>query len=115
MQTVSGFWTPEGDARKLFRKWDNTKHIREKFGDSLRPRKENESGMWGVSVKRKERLEKKKPVRFGMVVTLKEVNGVNRINDFMQQARLANWVVSEINVEAQVDIYQRLQEEVTLE
>lgn len=115
VQTVSGFWTPEGDARKLFRKWDNTKHIREKFGDSLRPRKAYENGMWGVSVKRKERLEKKKPVRFGLVVTLKEVNGVNRINDFMQQARLANWIVSEINVEAQVDIYQKLQEEVTLE
>lgn len=115
VQTVSGFWTPEGDARKLFRKWDNTKHIREKFGDSLRPRKAYESGMWGVSVKRKERLEKKKPVRFGLVVTLKEVNGVNRINDFMQQARLANWVVNEINVEAQVDIYQKLQEEVSLE
>lgn len=115
VQTVSGSWTPEGDARKLFRKWDNTKHIREKFGDSLRPRKSYESGMWGVSVKRKERLEKKKPVKFGLVVTLKEVNGVNRINDFMQQARLANWIVSEINVEAQVDIYQKLQEEVTLE
>ncbi len=115
VQTASGFWTPEGDARKLFRKWDNTKHIREKFGDSLRPRKAYESGMWGVSVKRKERLEKKKLVKFGLVVTLKEVNGVNRINDFMQQARLANWIVSEINVEAQVDIYQKLQEEVTLE
>lgn len=115
VQNVSGFWTPEGDARKLFRKWDNTKHIREKFGDSLRPRKAYESGMWGVSVKRKERLERKKSVRFGLVVTLKEVNGINRINDFMQQARLANWVVSEINVETQVDIYQRLQEEVTLE
>lgn len=115
VQTVGGFWTPEGDARKLFRKWDNTKHIREKFGDSLRPRKAYESGMWGVSVKRKERLEKKKPVKFGLVVTLKEVNGVNRINDFMQRARLANWIVSEINVKAQVDIYQKLQEEVTLE
>jgi hypothetical protein len=33
----------------------------------------------------------------------------------MQQARLANWVVSEINVEAQVDIYQKLQEEITFE
>ncbi len=115
VQTVSGSWTLEGDARKLFRKWDNTKHIREKFGDDLRPRKSYESGMWGVSVKRKERLEKKKPVRFGLVVTLKEVNGVNRINDFIQKARLANWVVSEVNVDAQVDIYQKLQEEVKFE
>ena len=115
VQTVSGNWTKESDARKLFRKWDNTKQIREKFGESLRPRKAYESGMWGVSVKRKERLDKKKPVRFGLVVTLKEVDGINRIDDFMQQARLANWVVSEVNVEAQVDIYQRLQEEVTFE
>jgi hypothetical protein len=68
--------------------------------------------MWGVSVKRKERLEKKKPVRFGLVVTLKEVNGVNRIHDFMQQARLANWIVNEINVETQVDIYNQLQQPV---
>lgn len=111
VQTASGSRTLEEDARKIFRKWDNTKHIREKFGDNLRPRKSYESGMWGVSVKRKERLGKKKPVRFGLVVTLKEVNGVNRINDFMQQVRLANWTVNEINVEAQVDIYQKLQEE----
>jgi hypothetical protein len=111
VQTLRGFWTPESDARKFFRKWDNTKHIREKYGDSLRARKAYESGMWGISVKRKERLDKeKKPVKFGLVVTLKEVNGINRAQDFMQKARLAGWTVNEINVETQVDIYNQLQQ-----
>lgn len=111
VQTVKGFWTPESNARKLFRKWDNTKHIREKYGNDLRARKAYQSGMWGVSVKRKQRLdEEKKPVKFGLVVTLKEVNGVNRVRDFMQKARLAGWIVNEINIEAQVDIYNQLQQ-----
>lgn len=111
VQTVKGFWTPESNARKLFRKWDNTKHIREKYGNDLRARKAYESGMWGVSVKRKQRLdEEKKPVKFGLVVTLKEVNGVNRVQDFMQKARLAGWIVNEVNIETQVDIYNRLQQ-----
>lgn len=111
VQTEKGFWTPESNARKLFRKWDNTKHIREKYGNDLRARKAYESGMWGVSVKRKQRLdEEKKPVKFGLVVTLKEVNGVNRIQDFMQKARLAGWIVNEVNIETQVDIYNQLQQ-----
>lgn len=111
VQTIRGFWTPESNARKLFRKWDNTKHIREKYGDDLRARKAYESGMWGVSVKRKQRLdEEKKPVKFGLVVTLKEVNGVNRVQDFMQKARLAGWIVNEVNIETQIDIYNQLQQ-----
>ncbi len=111
VQTVKGFWTKESNARKLFRKWDNTKHIREKYGNDLRARKAYESGMWGVSVKRKQRLdEEKKPVKFGLVVTLKEVNGVNRVQDFMQKARLAGWIVNEVNIETQVDIYNQLQQ-----
>lgn len=116
VQTVKGFWTRESNARKLFRKWDNTKHIREKYGNDLRARKAYESGMWGVSVKRKQRLdEEKRPVKFGLVVTLKEVNGVNRLQDFMQKARLAGWIVNEVNVETQVDIYNQLQQPIDLD
>lgn len=113
VQTVKGHWTKESNARKLFRKWDNTKHIREKYGDNLRARKAYGSGMWGVSVKRKQRLDnKKEPVRFGLVVTLREVHGVNRIHDFMQKARLAGWIVNEVNVDARVTLHEKLQETV---
>jgi hypothetical protein len=119
MQSVSGHYIYEGEARKLFRKWDNTKHIREKYGDSLRARKayEDKGGMWGVSVKTKERLKKRDGygIKFGLVVTLKEVNGINRIHDFKQKAQIAGWVVSEVNVDAKVDIYNKLQEELKFE
>lgn len=117
MQSVSGHYIYEGEARKLFRKWDNTKHIREKYGESLRARKAYDNGMWGVSVKAKERLKRRDGygIKFGLVVTLKEVNGINRIHDFKQKAQIAGWVVSEINVNAKVDIYNKLQEEITFE
>lgn len=113
VQSVNGHHTYEGDARKLFRKWDNTKHIRERYGDTLRARMAYDLGMWGVSVKTKERLKKRDGygIKFGLVVTLKEVNGVNRIHDFKQKAQIAGWVVSEINVDTRLDIYQKLQEE----
>lgn len=113
VQSVNGHHTYEGDARKLFRKWDNTKHIRERYGDMPRARMAYELGMWGVSVKTKERLEKRDGygIKFGLVVTLKEVNGVNRIHDFKQKAQIAGWIVSEVNVDTRVDIYQKLQEE----
>lgn len=113
VQTTGGF-VYEGEARKLFRKWDNTKHIREKYGSSLRARKVYETGMWGVSVKTKERLEKRDGygIKFGLVVTLKEINGINRIHDFIQKARLAGWIVNEVNVDARVTLHEKLQETV---
>ena len=115
VQNIDGYWTPESDARKLFRKWDNTKHIREKYGESLRARKAYDSGRWGVSVKTKERLEKRDGygIKFGLIVTLKEINDINRIHDFKQKALAAGWRVEEISVRAKVDIYNKLQEEIT--
>lgn len=116
VQTTGGF-IYEGEARKLFRKWDNTKHIRERYGSRLRARKMYESGMWGVSIKTKERLEKRDGygIKFGLVVTLKEINGVNRVHDFIQKARLAGWIVNEVNIEARVNLHEKLQETIRFE
>ena len=67
-----------------------------------------------MSVKTIERLRKRDGdrIRFGVVVTLKEINGVNRIDDFIRQALLRGWLVNELRVETQVDIYNRLNEEI---
>ncbi len=107
----------EADARSLYRKWDNTKHIREKYGDRLTARKAYKDGLWGVSVKTKERLSKRDGdgIKFGLVVTLKETNGINRINDFIRQAQIRGWLVNKIDVDVQVDIYNKLQEQITLD
>ena len=106
----------ENSARSIFRKWDNVKHI----GESFTPKKRSKSVLntsnpqWGMSVKTIERLRRRDGdgIRFGVVVTLKEINGVNRIDDFIRQALLRGWLVNELRVETQVDIYNRLNEEI---
>ncbi|HEM1071109.1 TPA: S8 family peptidase, partial [Listeria monocytogenes] len=85
----------EEDARKAFRKWDNIKHISEKFSPRSQGKKVYENRLWGMSIKTKERLNASdgEGIRFGVVVTLKEINGVNRIDDFIQQCSLRGWLV----------------------
>lgn len=107
----------EEDARKLYRKWDNVKHISEALKENGRPRKAYQSGMWGLSIKTKERLDPKagRGLRFGVVITLKEMNGINRIDDFIKMCMLRGWVVTRLDVHAQVDIYVKAEEDITFE
>ena len=49
----------EEDARKMYRKWDNVKHIAEELKENARPRKVYGSGLWGLSIKTKERMQNK--------------------------------------------------------
>lgn len=107
----------EVGARKLFRKWDNVKHISEPITARSRAKKVYANSLWGMSVKTKERLDAKdgEGIRFGVVVTLREINGVNRIDDFIQQCNFRGWLVNRINVENRLDIYQTAEEEVEFE
>lgn len=107
----------EEEARKLYRKWDNVKHISEKLKENGRPRKAYPSGMWGLSIKTKERQAPKagKGLRFGVVVTLKEMNGVNRIDEFIKLCMVKGWLVNRIDVQNQLDIYNMAEEEIEFE
>lgn len=107
----------EEDARKLYRKWDNVKHISEVLKEKARPRKAYPSGMWGLSIKTKERLEPKagRGLQFGVVVTLKEMNGVNRIDDFIKLCMVRGWLVNRIDVQNQIDVYNKAEEEIEFE
>lgn len=69
---------------------------------------------WGRRVTRIERLgiKDREGVRFSVIITLKEINGVNRIDDFIKQASLRGWLVSQLQIDAQVDIYNKLNEEI---
>ena len=104
----------EEDARKMYRKWDNVKHISEEIKERKIPRKAYDSGVWGLSIKTKERLQskKKEALPFGVVVTLKEMNGVNRIDDFIKMCMARGWLVNRLDVENQLDIYTRAEEEI---
>jgi hypothetical protein len=108
-QVLSGerFTVNEKDARVLYRKWDNTKRVQDKYTSRTRSKVALEKGLWGLSVKTNDRLNNGdgKDIKFGVVATLKEINGKNRIDSFVQQCQLRGWLVEPLNVETQVDIY----------
>jgi len=103
----------------VFKKWDNVKHISDVLKTNSQPRKvySKHDGMWGMSVKTKERLRSGdgEGIKFGVVVTLKELNGVNRIEDFIQRASLNGWLVNQIDVDQRLDIYQTANEDLDVD
>ncbi|MBP6409278.1 MAG: S8 family peptidase [Fusobacteriaceae bacterium] len=110
-------FTWEEDARKYHRKWDNVKHIRETLTGRNRMKKSYGTGLWGLSLKTKERLDEKfgEGLTFGIVITLKEIKGINRIEDFIRQAQLRNWLVKKVDVNTMIDIFNIAEEKIELE
>lgn len=107
----------EGDARKYNRKWDNVKHIVEEYKTTARAKKVYENSSWGLSVKSKDRLGKGdgKGIKFGVVITLKEINGVNRYNEFIRQCSFKGWLVNKIDVENRLELYNIAEQEIEFE
>ena len=106
----------EESARKWYRKWDNVKHINQILKPNLKPKQHYDNIMWGLSVKSKERLDQRdEGLKFGVVITLKEINGVNRIEEFINQCSLRGWLVNKIDVKNRIDVYNIAQEEIEFE
>lgn len=104
----------EGEARKQFRKWDNVKYIAESATKKMVPKASYNIKNWGMEIKTNNRLDPKDGIgiRFGVVVTLKEMNGVNRIDEFIKNCTLNGWLVNTIDVKNRIDIYKKVNEEV---
>lgn len=115
-QGNKGFnYIPEENARKLYRKWDNVKLIHEHIKERSRPRKMYSSaGLWGFNIITKERLgpQNGKGLQFGVVITLKEMNGVNRIDEFIKRCMVRGWIVNEVNINNLLDVYTKAEENV---
>jgi hypothetical protein len=108
----------EKDARKRLRKWDNIKHIREIIKKKNGNKKVYEpSGNWGVSLKTTERLDEKHGVgiKFGIIVTFKEIYGVNRIDDFIRNCNFRGWIVNKIDIKAKIDLYNVAEETISFD
>ena len=105
-------FTDERKARKEFRKWENTKFISKALKNN-KPIIAYDERLWGISIISKERLASsiKKGLNFGIVITLKELYGVNRIQDFIASCALRGWIVNEIRVENRLELYNQNQEE----
>lgn len=111
------YFLKEGRARQLYRKWDNIKLIGEELKDSPRSRKVYDDGRWGISLKTKERLlgNAGKGLNFGLVITLKEINGQNRIEEFIRLCTLRGWLVNKVSIENQLEVYNKADVEIDFE
>lgn len=112
---------PEGAARPRYRKWDNVKHISDIEKNRFAARKTyTPQGFWGISLLAKERWERKaedgpRSLPFSVVVTLREMEGRNRIEDFKRECMAWGWRVDAITIENRVDIYNEGEQEIDFE
>lgn len=104
----------EGDARARFRKWDNVKYLVEKSDKKMTPKISYENKNWGMEIKTANRLNPRDGIgiRFGVVVTLREMNGVNRIDDFIKNCTLNGWLVNVVDVRNRIDIHKKVNEDI---
>ena len=104
----------EGDARERFRKWDNVKYVTEVPKGTNKSKKAYKNKNWGMEIKTNNRLDPKDGVgiRFGVVVTLKEINGVNRIDEFVKNCNLSGLLVNTIYIKTRIDIHEKVNEEI---
>ncbi|OUQ55155.1 serine protease [Tyzzerella sp. An114] len=107
----------EGEARKQFRKWDNVKYISESATKKMIPKDSYKNKNWGMEIKTNNRLDPKDGIgiRFGVVVTLKEMKGINRIDEFIRNCTLNGWLVNVIDVANRIDIHKKVNEEIEFE
>ena len=113
IQDEEGTHADERQSRKEFRKWENTKFI-SKILKANRPIKSYGERLWGISIVSKERLASQilGDLNFGAVITLREVNGINRIEDFIKACTLRGWIVTEFDIQNQIEVYNTNQEEI---
>lgn len=106
-----------GEARERFRKWDNVKYISEVIKRKRIPKRSYRNKNWGMEIKTNNRLDYKDGVglRFGVVVTLKEMYGVNRIEEFIRNCYLNGWLVNKIDVQNRINIHEKVNEEIEFE
>lgn len=112
IQDENGAYIDERQSRKEFRKWENTKFI-SKVLKNNRAIKSYGERLWGMTLTSKERLSTRtrKGLNFGVVITLREINGRNRIQDFVRACTLRGWIVTELDVQNKIEIYNANQEE----
>ena len=54
-------------------------------------------------------------VRFGVIVTLKEINGVNRIDEFIKNCTLNGWLVNRLDIQTRIEINEKINEDIEFE
>lgn len=105
----------EKEARELFRKWDNVKIALDDVKTRKVPKITYGKDTWGLRITNKGRTEIEGDIRFGVVITLKEMFGKNRIDEFINKCNLNGWIVNRINIDNRLDVYASAEEEIEFE
>lgn len=116
-QHEKGAYIDERTSRNAFRKWENTKFISTTLKKRNKPKKTYGERLWGMTITSNERLtdRTRKPLNFGAVITLKEINGVNRIDAFVKACQLRGYIVNRIDVGNRVEIFNTNQQDILFE
>ena len=61
------------------------------------------------------KIIKRDKIKFGLVVTLKEINGENKIDEFIQRCFFNQWFVEKVEVENKIELYNKAEEEIILQ
>ncbi len=110
-----GDYTIESRARNFWRKWDNVKHLSSNISNKLQAKK-NYTGLCGVKMTVKGRLSSNhETIPFGIVITLKEINSINRVSEFIKNCTLKGWFVNQIDVDNIIKIRNKAEEEIKFE
>ncbi len=100
---------PEKKVRNVFQKWNNTKQKKQKISSRSRDTKimNEENTNWGLEIKTAERLHygDGKNLAFGIVITLKNIHGENRNEEFIRNLELIGWTVNRVNIKNKVKLY----------
>ena len=107
----------ERQAREIYRKWDNVKRVSDKFTPRAKCREAyNSKNNWGISVTTKERGTQRDGIGlpFGIVMTLYEIKGEDRYEEFIHDCSYRGWLVQRLNTDACLHTYQTAQHDLTL-
>ncbi len=109
-------YNSERKARNDFRKWENTKFISSLLGRNRGLTLHNE-GFWGISLTSKERktVSTIENLNFGLVITLKNIQGKNRIDEFIHACLLRGYIVNDVKIQNKINIYNTAQEEINFD
>lgn len=107
----------ERQAREIYRKWDNVKRVADKFTTRAKCREAyNIKNNWGISVTTKERGAQRDGIGlpFGIVMTLYEIKGEDRYEEFIHDCSYRGWLVQRLNTDVCLHTYQTAQHDLTL-
>ena len=118
VQNQADSFITERSARASLRKWDNVKIVSEKIKPRTRKKKAYSNDFWGFKIYKTSRYQdasRKESQHFSLIVTLKELDGQNRYQHFVQRCAALGWSVNEIKIDNQLDVFEESQEEIDWE